>query len=155
MISSLLLALWLGHNLEVLQGVVCRGRLGLLFAAARSVAHGDREGGQLQQALALASEALLLDVEVCGVEVGLERNVLQHLHEVDALGAERNVLDALELRASLLPEHVVELADLPGVPGGEAHHFVVLDAGIALGKLVGQILLIVLQGVAVLVVRHI
>ena len=48
-------------------------------------------------------------------------------------------LDALELRASLLPEHVVELADLPGVPGGEAHHFVVLDAGIALGKLVGQL----------------
>lgn len=53
-----------GHDLDVLQGAVCRVVVSVATGDAGAVAHGDRGGGQLRQALVLAVHRQL----VCKVQ---------------------------------------------------------------------------------------
>lgn len=71
-----------GHDLDVLKGAVCRVVVSVATGNAGAVAHGDRAGGQLRQALVLAVHRQLVNVEVRDLKALLHGQLQHHLNIV-------------------------------------------------------------------------
>lgn len=69
-----------GHDLDVLEGAMCCVVVRVATGNACAVAHSDRGGGQLSQALVLAIHRQLVNVKVCDLKALLLGQLQHHLN---------------------------------------------------------------------------
>lgn len=84
-----------GHDLDVLKGAVCRVVVSVATGNAGAVAHGDRAGGQLRQALVLAVHRQL----VCKVQ----QQTLHPSHDPQRYRNEKSFLRGIPIQPIGLP----------------------------------------------------
>jgi len=100
LLFSWLHPLLLGHDLQVLEGILGGMPLGIGSCWSAAVANANGQRGQLNQALELAREGLLLYVHIGHLELVLRGDFAQQLDVINLVVLQASLLKKIQMESN-------------------------------------------------------